>query len=291
MASLDDLPLDTGRGDTAEMAPSAPSSPGPRVVWFGVLAVLVAGAGVWYVVARQRAADPAAADAAANPPAVASRALATETPVAPPLPPLAEMDPYVRELFATLGTHPELLKWLATDDLVGALATAIDRLAAGQSPARDLAVLRPTQGFAVTRAGGVTRLDPGTTTRYAPLVAAVTTVNPATLAAAFSTLRPRLADAWMAQGHPDGGFDEALRKAIDVVATTPDVPADAALVPGVGGYAYADPAFERLPAAQKHLIRMGPDHVRRVRDAARQFGAALAVRSTKPAPPAAPPRQ
>jgi Protein of unknown function (DUF3014) len=216
---------------------------------------------------------------------VATQALAEAAPVTAPLPPLAEMDPYVRELFATLGTHPELLKWLATDDLVGAIATAIDRLAAGQSPARDLAVLRPTQGFAVTRAGGVTRLDPATTARYAPLVAAVTTVNPATLAAAFTTLRPRLTEAWVAQGHPEGGFDEAVRKAIEIVATTPDVPAEAALVPGVGGYAYADPAFERLPAAQKHLIRMGPDHVRRVREAARQFGAALAAPTATSAPP------
>lgn len=289
MASLDDLPLDTGRGDTAEMAPSAPSSPGPRVVWFGVLAALVAGVGIWFVVTRQRAAEPGAA--AASPSVAAPQALAEQVPAAPALPPLAEMDPYVRELFATLGTHPELLKWLATDDLVGGLATAIDRLAAGQSPARDLAVLRPTQGFAVTRAGGVTHRDPATTARYAPLVAAVTTVNPATAAAAFTTLRPRLVEAWVAQGHPEGSFDDAVRKAVDVVATTPDVPADAALVPGTGGYAYADPAFERLPAAQKHLIRMGPDHARRVRDAARQFGAALAAASAGSAPPATPPAQ
>lgn len=288
MTSLDDLPLDTGRGDAAEVAPSAPSSPGPRVVWFGVLAALVAAAGLWYGVTRQRAADAVSDAAAASPPEVASQALAEAAPATPPLPPLAEMDPYVRELFATLGTHPELLKWLATDDLVGAIATAIDRLAQGQSPARDLAVLRPAQGFAVTRAGGVTRLDPASTTRYAPLVAAVTAVNPATAAAAFTTLRPRLAEAWVAQGHPEGSFDDAVRRAIEVVATTPDVPPDAALVPGVGGYAYADPAFERLPAAQKHLIRMGPDHARRVREATRQFGAALTARSTAAAPAGSP---
>lgn len=279
MAALDDLPLDTGRGDAAETAPSAPSSPGPRVVWVGVLVALVAGAGIWYFVTRQRAADAVVAAATAPPSAVASQALSNQTPSGAPLPPLDEMDLYVRTLMATLGTHPELLKWLASDDLIGALATAIDRLAAGQSPARDLAVLRPTAGFAVARSGGVTVRDPATSTRYAPLVAAVTAVNPAAAAAAFHTLRPRLIEAWVAHGHPDGGFDEAVRRAIEVVTTTPDVPADAALVPGVGGYAYADPAFESLPAAQKHLIRMGPEHVRRVRDAARQFGATLAATS------------
>jgi len=255
-------------------------------VWVGVLVALAAGAGLWYAVTRQRPATGAATMAPAPPPAVSAQTLPDAASLSAPLPPLGEMDPYVRSLLAALGPHPELLKWLATDDLVAAIVTAVGRLADGQSPARDLAVLRPTQGFAVTRVGGVARLDPATTGRYAPLVTAVTTVNPATLAAAFTTLRPRLAEAWVAQGHAEGTFDDAVRKAIAVVATTPDVPSDAALVPGVGGYAYADPAFERLPAAQKHLIRMGPDHVRRVRDAARQFGDALTASA-----PASPPAQ
>ena len=47
-------------------------------------------------VTRQRAGDAVAA-AAASPPAVTSQALAEAAPATPPLPPLAEMDPYVRE--------------------------------------------------------------------------------------------------------------------------------------------------------------------------------------------------
>lgn len=272
MTSIDDLPLDPGHGDSAQLAPSAPSSPGPRVVLFVMLLAGVLAAGAWFYVSRQRAATaaPVAADADTG------RAVADTPPVVPVLPPLAGMDPFVRELFATLGTHPKLLEWLATDDLVGAMATAIDRLAQGQSPARDLAVLRPGQGIAVARQGGVARVAPSSYARYAPLVDAVTSVDPARLATAFITLRPRVAEAYARQGHPDGGFDEAVRRAIAVVATTPDIPDDAALVPGVGGYAYANPAFEQLPAAQKHLIRMGPDHARRVREAAQRFGDALA---------------
>jgi hypothetical protein len=186
------------------------------------------------------------------------------------------MDPFVRRLVTTLGTHAELLKWLATDDLVGAIATAIDRLAQGQSPARDLAVLRPAQGFSVVRRGG-DRIDPASFARYTPLVQAVAAVDPQALAQAFTTLRPRLAEAYAKQGHPEGGFDEAVRRAVAVVTSTPDAPADAALVPGVGGYAYADPALERLPPAQRHLLRMGPENARLVKDAASRFGAALSA--------------
>ncbi|MBP7775593.1 MAG: DUF3014 domain-containing protein [Acidobacteria bacterium] len=275
MASIDDLPLGTGHGD-AEGVPPAPSSPGSRVVLFGVLVALVLAAGVWYYLSWPRASEAPASVATTAPPTTA-QAISEPAPSAPVLPPLAEMDPYVRELFATLGAHPELLKWLATDDLVGAIVTAVDRLAQGQTPARDLRVLRPTGGFAVVQRSGVTRIDPASYLRYAPLVSAVTTVDPATLAAAFTTLQPRLEEAYIAQGHPNGGFDQAVRRAIDVVTTAPSVPADAALVPGVGGYAYADPNFERLPPAQKHLLRMGPDLAGRVREAVRQFAAALAA--------------
>ena len=276
MTSLDELPLDTGREEAGQPSPSAPSSPGPRVALLVVLAAGVLAAGVWYNVARQRAAT-AAPPGGGGAPASVARTVTDPPAVATTLPPLEQMDPVVRELLAALGTHPELLKWLATDDLVSSVVTAIDRLAHGQSPARDLAVLRPTPGFAVTRRDGVAHVAAPSQARYAPLVTAVTAVDPAALAAAFLTLEPRLAEAYTRQGHPNGGFAEALQRAIAVVAATPDVPDDAALVPGVGGYAYADPAFEQLPSAQKHLARMGPEHAQRVRDAARRFGEALAA--------------
>ena len=284
MTSLDELPLDTGREEAAPTSPSAPSSPGPRVALLGVLVAVALAAGVWFYTSRQRA-TVAAPPGAEGAPSSAARTVGDAPVVATTLPPLEQMDPVARELLAALSTHPELLKWLATDDLIGSLATAIDRLAQGQSPARDLAVLRPSQGFAVTRQDGVARAAAASHTRYAPLVTAVAAIDPAALAAAFLTIEPRLVEAYTRQGHPNGGFAEALQRAIAVVAATPDIPADAALVPGVGGYAYADPAFEQLPAAQKHIARMGPEQARRVREAARRFGDALttarAARTTR----------
>lgn len=270
--TLDDLPLSQSDDDVAAGVPSR-SAPRSRVGVWVALATILAGAGAWYAWMPRRSPAGAtdAATAASNAPADASSATAPRV----ALPPLGEMDPFVRSLLTPLSSSPALLAWLATDDLVGAIATAIDRLAGGHSPARDLAVLRPTAGFAVVRRDAVVRVDPATYARHAPLVAAVTAVDPARLAEAFHTLAPRLSEAYVAHGHPEGGFDQAVDRAIAMVAATPVVPADAALVPGVGGYAYADPTYESLPAAQKHLVRMGPDAVSRVVDAARRFGVAL----------------
>ena len=108
MTSLDDLPLDTAPGDATQMAPSAPSSPGPRVAVLVVLGVALVAAGAWYYVAgRARTTAPAAAASAAT-----TAAPVTDTPpVVATLPPLEQMDPYARELLTTLGTSPLLLKY------------------------------------------------------------------------------------------------------------------------------------------------------------------------------------
>jgi hypothetical protein len=282
MPSLDDLPLDRGSGpESGEFrATSAPSARGLRIVFVAVAALAVAGAAYFfYARTRSTASAPSAGATAAS---GASAGATTGGSPAIALPPLAEMDPVVRGLLSALTAQPELLKWLATDDLLGSMATAIDRLARGESPARDLAVLRPEQPFTTAGRDGALRVDPTGYARYTPLVQAVTTIDTARLAAAFTTLRPRLAEAYAAQGHPEGGFDDALARALGTIVSTPDVPADAALVPGVGGYQYDDPAWQRLPPAQRHLLRMGPDHVRAVRDATSRFAAALGVTPVTP---------
>lgn len=276
MASFEDLPLDSGREDADSAGSSAPSSPGPRVVVTVLVAAAIAS-GTWYYLSRDRPTTLTTAAAAAAP----AQSVAEPGVVTPVLPPLADMDPVVRDLLSGIGTHAPLLAWLATDDLVGSIATAVDRLAGGRSPARDLAVLRPSGPFMAVRRNAVMQVDARAYLRYDPLVRAAAAVDASKVAAAFTVLRPRLVEAWTLQGHAEGTFDDALARAIATVTATPDVPVDAALVPGAGGYAYADPAYERLPDAQKHLIRMGPEHVRLVRDAVKRFAAALPAATTR----------
>ena len=279
MSSFDDLPLDQSRDVTEPATPSAPSSPGPRLVIAVVALVALVAAFAWYLVSRPAAPAPVAA-AAATP--TAATPVADNTPAAAPLPPLAEMDPLVRELVSALSTHPAVLAWMATDDLIGSLATTIDRLAQGRSPARDLAALRPRDGFTSMRRNAVTQVDPKSYSRYTPIAQAIASVDATRAAELYERIRPRLDEAWRAQGHPEGGLDDAVRRALATVTTTPDIPANAALVPAAGGLKYADPAYEQLPEAQKHLARMGPVNVQLVRDAARRLGAAVDARRRAP---------
>lgn len=275
MSEIDDLPIDPTRDGSAPAFTVEP----PRPSWapLGLLVVAIAAAGSlgWYAWQRSRA-TPAPTSSAASADAPSSGQPAT---TAPPvvLPPLDAMDPFMRTLLSGLSAHPQLLAWLATDDLVGATATAIDRLAQGQTPARDLAALRPGPAFAVTTRGGQTVVDPASFARYDGLAAAVASVNPARLAEAFTTIEPRLAEAYARQGHT-GSVRDAVQRALAVVAATPDTAETIPLMKKVSGYGYANPDLEALPPAQKHLLRMGPANVAKVRTAVNGFAAALASR-------------
>jgi hypothetical protein len=277
MAHLDDLPIDPAR-EHALAGGTPPAGPAWARLALVALAVVVLGGLGWFVWQRTRP----------SPAAPASAATALPEAAAPPkaavmLPPLEAMDPYVRTLLSGLSQHPLLLKWLATDDLVGGMATAIDQLAQGQSPARDLAVLKPQAGFTARPAGDAFVLAPASAARYSPMVDAVTSIEPKWLAEAYLTLEPRIAEAYTAQGHP-GHVRDALRRAVATLTATPDVTGEIRLMKSGSGYVFADPALQSLPPAQRHLLRMGPEQAARVREAVRAFGAAVAAGS-EPATP------
>jgi hypothetical protein len=271
MSQIDDLPLDHVRDGSGPVF----STEAPRSSWVPIalitVAIAVFGGVGWYVWQRERATT--------SPPATVSTPPA-ESPAAAPapvtLPPLEQMDPFIRTLLSGLSSHPQLLAWLATDDLLGSAATAIDRLAQGQTPARDLAPLRPTTAFAVRTQRGTTIIDPASFARYDALAAAIASVDPAKLAAAYTTIEPRLSEAWAKQGHTNS-LRDAVQRAAAVVASTPDTPQEIPLVKRVSGYGYANPDLEALSPAQKHLLRMGPANVAKVKQAASGFAAALAA--------------
>ena len=106
------------------------------------------------------------------------------SPAPPPvdLPPLDQMDGFLRPLLSALSSRPELARWLATDDLVGQLAAAIDQAAAGASPARDFKVIAPASPFVAGGRGERRTIDPASYRRYDGLVQTVTSIDASSVA-------------------------------------------------------------------------------------------------------------
>lgn len=217
--------------------------------------VLLAG-GAWWMSRPKPAVN-------ASPQAVTSTEAPIDKPGPPPvdLPPLDQMDAFLRPLLSALSARPELARWLATDDLVRQLAAAIDQASGGGSPARDFKVIAPAARFMPAVRGGRRTIDPASYRRYDGLVQTVTSIDASRVAQVYKTIRPRLNDAYRAMGHPEGNVDAAINKAIDILLDTPAAKDPIALTEGSGaGWAYADEALEDLAPTQKQLLRMGPVH-------------------------------
>jgi hypothetical protein len=186
-----------------------------------------------------------------------------DKPTPPPvdLPPRDQMDGFLRPLLAVLSARPELARWLATDDLIGQLAAAIDQTSGGGSPARDFKVVAPAGSFVTSGRGTNRAIDPASYRRYDGLVQTVTSIDASNVARIYKTIRPRLNEAYRGLGHPNGDVDKAVQQAIGVLLDTPTVKDPVAITEGGAfGWIYADDDLEDLAPAQKQLLRMGPAH-------------------------------
>lgn len=251
----DDQPLEHTPGTTMGASSSAG---GPPLLPIAIAVVLVAliGGGVWWM---SRVPAPANATPAAVNGTEAPIAAPPEAPVA--LPPLDEMDGYLRPLLQALSTRPEMIRWLATDDLVRQLAAAIDQASQGDNPAGGFRELMPGARLSVTGRGARRAIDPASYRRYNGLVTTVTSLDASAVARIYKTIRPRLNEAYQNMGHPGGNVDTAVQQTLDLLLDTPIVKDPVLLVEGAGArWAYADPKIETLTPTQKQLVRMGPAH-------------------------------
>lgn len=285
-----DLPdLELGHEPRSGSSFEGPSLEGPeppegrsRIPWIvgGAVLLVLLLAGGWYFFLR----SPAETETTPPEPVVpsASRSQPSE-PTEPnlpeediELPPLSASDTVVRELAGRLSSHPRVVAWLASDELVRKMVAIVDNVAEGTSPRPHLQTAAPRNPFAALEENGEVVLDPEGYRRFDSVVAAFTGLDPEGTAQLYRQLQPLIQDAYRQLGYPDTDFRETLRRAMVEMLEVPVVEGKVRLEPEVSSYEYADPRLEGLSDAQKHLLRAGPDNVRRVhaqiRALARELG-------------------
>src|SRR5262249_48362616 len=82
------------------------------------------------------------------------------------LPPLHESDVLVRTLVAALSQSPVIAAWLTTNELIRNFTVVTENIAEGATPAKHLAVLRPSSSFVVVERKGSPYVDPRSYDRY-----------------------------------------------------------------------------------------------------------------------------
>lgn len=218
-----------------------------------VAALLVAGGvAVYFLWPRQPPPAPPAPVAESAPP--------THAPDAP-LPPAADSDTRIRQLFGPLS--PKIAAWLQQADLLGRGVVVIDNLAEGVSPRRELGFLAPNGRF-----------EPGQFARYDGFAEAIGSLDAQALAAALRALHPLLNAGYHKLGYPDREVNEVIARGLSRIAGAPVVEKPALKLKGAV-FVYVDQTLEDLPSVEKHLLRLGPRNERLVQAKAKELLAAL----------------
>jgi hypothetical protein len=257
----------------------------------GVVAVLAVGLAVWFFLSGRPAPESAGGPPPSNAAPVAPTAGpigvcqatgtstdtvadAAEMPIA--LPSLEASDTLVGMLAATVSSNPRVAAWLTTDGLIRNFTAVVDNIADGTSPAVHLGSLRPASPFLATGENDGLVLDSQSFKRYAPIAAAVQSVDVQAAARLCGTLKPRLDEAFDELGGNES-FEVTLERAIVALLRTPALDGTVRLVPNDGTYAFRDVELESLTPAQKHLARMGPENTRLIQNKLRQLALAIGI--------------
>jgi hypothetical protein len=248
----------------------------PSGVWASVALLIAAAGAAAYIAFRWR---PAPALTPTSAPTAAARPEPSLGGKAEPvsIPPLDASDAVVRTLVRALSESPAVATWLSTDGLIRNLAVVAANIADGATPAKHLKTLRPSSPFDIVERRGVAYIDSRSFDRYAVIADAVASIDPAGAARIYAIIKPRVEEAHRELGFPDQSFDRTLQRAIVSLLHTPVLDGPVALKPKGIGYAFADERLERLTAAQKQLLRMGPRNVRIIEDRLRRIALALGV--------------
>lgn len=204
-----------------------------------------------------------------------------------PLPPLDQMDALVRQLVGGLSSHPTVAAWLTTDGLILNFVVVTSRIANGVTPVVELKAVGPVPRFRTRGSQDILSIDPSSYRRYDRHAEAVSALDARGTAQLYATLKPRVRDAYRRLGHLDDEFDPALERAIVELLRVPVVEGEVGLEPHGIVYAFADPRLERMSAAQKQFLRMGPQNVRSVQGKLREIAVNLGIQESRLPPPSA----
>ena len=242
-------------------------------VAIAVLAIVAGIAAYAYWQSRPPPPPPSAPTAAVPPPAATDAG--EDASELPPPPGGVTAKTELERAAGGLSNRPEWASWLHEPHLVARLVAATHRVAEGERPRPVLTFLVPNKDFSAVTGDGKLVQAPESTARYDAITELVTAIDPRQAAEAYARLSPYFQAAYREISHPGERFTPMLVQAIHELLTTPVPAGEPALVKSGAQYSYQDFQLEKLPPAQKQLLRMGVANARKVQRWLTDFERAL----------------
>jgi hypothetical protein len=245
------------------------SNAGRWLLLLGILLLIIGGA--WYLWTTFYKSAPAPVVDKSPPPAptAESKEPAVQHPIqsgpAEPLPALADSDKAMAAGLASAIDNDAFAKMMVNQDFVRRFVITVDNLPR-KTYSQRFSPMKPTPGqFGVTRNGDQIRISQENLGRYALAVRTLEAVNTEKLVDLYVRYYPLFQEAYKEQGYPNAYFNDRLVESLDVMIATPASPGQLALSQPKVFYEYADASLEGLPAGQKIMLRIGPEHAARVK--------------------------
>ncbi|USI99506.1 DUF3014 domain-containing protein [Xanthomonas prunicola] len=175
------------------------------------------------------------------------------------IPALAQSDDAAWQALLALVKDDAALSIVLRKHLIERVVVMIDNLTQPSISRRAL-VLQPVPGeLQVSSAGDRQVIDQTNAARYAPYVAAFTSVDAQSMARSYVRFYPLFQQAYADLGAPDRYFNDRVIDVIDHLLRTPEPKQPIELQRDERGrYRFTDASLEALSVGQKALLRLGP---------------------------------
>jgi hypothetical protein len=244
------------------------------------IAIIAAGLGVYYYYHGRAAKAPISTGEPAGKqisPQLGEKRVPGKEAQVMPLPALRDSDEWLRKKLRDLSSSSRFADWLKIDELIRRITAAVDNIAHGMSPRAHLKFMIPNKSFTVVKKGEELYINPQSYRRYDLIADAFSSLDAKGAAWIFREAKPVFQEAYRELGYPDQDFQETLIQAVKELLGTPIVKGNIIVVQGVTTYQMLDDNLEDLDDAQKDLLRMGPQNMRKVQDKLREIALALEV--------------
>ncbi|MFC2169253.1 DUF3014 domain-containing protein [Acidobacteriota bacterium] len=190
---------------------------------------------------------------------------------------LDDSDGLVQKLATKISSHPIFVQWLKTGDLLRKFAAAVDNIANGMSTRPQVDFFTPEEEFKVIEENGRLYADPDNYYRYDLVAEVFSSLDTESCVKLYRQLKPAIQEAYKDLGYPDVDFEKTLTKAILELLKVPVVSQKIELDERLITYKMVSPDLEKLSNAQKHLLRMGPENVLKIRAKLNEIAIALGI--------------